>query len=61
MRRPAYGSVGELFDAVAGGRSWRVEPMGKHVDSLFGSPFERGVIGDETFVVCTSPAIWTGS
>jgi hypothetical protein len=51
MTRPVHGSVAELFDALAGGRAWRIEPMGKHVDSLSGSPFERGVIGDETFVV----------
>ena len=51
MRRPVYGSLAELFDAVAGGRPWRVEPMGKHADSLSGSPFERGVVGDEAYVV----------
>ena len=51
MRRPVYGSVADLFEAVAAGRPWRVEPMGKHVDSLSGSPFERGLIGDEAYVV----------
>jgi hypothetical protein len=51
MPRPVYASVADLFDAISDGRPWRIEPMGKHVDSLSGSPFERGVIGDETFVI----------
>ena len=51
MPRPVYGSVADLFDELSAGRPWRLEPMDKHADSLSGSPFERGVIGDETFVV----------
>lgn len=39
-----YGRVEEVLDALAPGRPWRLEPMGKHVDSLSGSPFERAVI-----------------
>ena len=41
-----------LLDGLAGGRPWLREPMGKHVDSLSGSPFERAVVdGGESFVV----------
>jgi Phosphotransferase enzyme family len=51
-QRIVYGSVGELLDGLAQGRPWRLEPMGKSIDSLSGSPFERAHIdGREPLVV----------
>lgn len=41
---PVYDTLGELLDALAGGRTWRLAPMGKHSDSLSGSPFEYAYV-----------------
>jgi len=50
-RRVVYDCLEDLLDVLAAGREWRLEPMGKHVDSLSGAPFERAIIDDEHYVV----------
>ena len=49
--RPVYGSLADLLDARAAGSPWRLEPMGKHADSLSGSPFEYAHVGEERLIV----------
>lgn len=49
--RPVYGTIEGLLDDLAGGRSWRLELVDKHVDSLSGSPFEFAVVGSERFLI----------
>jgi hypothetical protein len=46
-----YTTLSDLLDALAGGRRWRLEPMGKSEESLSGSPFERAFIDGTPYVV----------
>ena len=46
-----HATVEGVLDELAHQRSWRIEAMDKHVDSLSGSPFERAYVGDEKYIV----------
>ena len=46
-----HATVEGVLDELAHERSWRIEAMDKHVDSLSGSPFERAYVGDEKYIV----------